>query len=71
MDKQEFLKKLGNRVVALRQQKGMSQAELAWACQKDPQSIERLENAKINPSIFYLHQIAQGLGVPLKELLDF
>lgn len=71
MEKEELLKKLGKNIIKIRTKKGWSQSELAWNCGKDRQSIERLENGKINPSIFYLNQIAEGLGIPLKELLDF
>ena len=71
MDKQEFLTELGKRIIKLRQQKGWSQAELARNCDKEKQSIERLENGKINPSAYYLKEIANGLGVELSELLKF
>lgn len=71
MDKIDFLKQLGNNVIKLREQKGWSQSELSRHCDKDRQSIERLENGKINPSAFYLKEIADGLGIPLEELLKF
>ena len=70
MKKDEFLKKLGKRVVKLRTQKGWSQSELARNCDKDRQSIERLENGKINPSAFYLFEISTGLKVSLNELFE-
>jgi putative transcriptional regulator len=62
---------VGKRIVELRKAKGMSQADLAKACFKDPQSIERIENAKVNTTVFTLYQIAQALDVPPKELLNF
>ncbi len=71
MEKEELLKKLGKNIIKIRTKKGWSQSELAWNCGKDRQSIESLENGKINPSIFYLKQIAEGLGITLSELLDF
>lgn len=71
MEKKVFIKKLGQQVIKLREQKGWTQSELAWNCFKDRQSIERLENGKINPSIYYLHEISTGMGISLKELLDF
>jgi transcriptional regulator with XRE-family HTH domain len=71
MDKKEFLVRLGNQIVKIREKKGWSQAELARNCDKERQSIERLENGKINPSAFYLQQVAEGLGVRVKDLLDF
>jgi putative transcriptional regulator len=71
MNKEAFLIKLGNNIRKLREEKEMSQTQLAHNCDKDPQSIERVENGKINPSVYYLSEIAKGLGVPLKKLLDF
>lgn len=71
MKKEEFLKKLGKHVIKIRTQKGWSQSELARNCDKERQSIERLENGKINPSAYYLLQVANGLDITLNELLDF
>ncbi|MFC5410670.1 helix-turn-helix domain-containing protein [Larkinella bovis] len=71
MDKKQFLTELGNRIVQLRLDRGWSQADLARACFKDRQSIERLENGKINPSIYYLKEIADALEVPPNKLLEF
>lgn len=71
MSKQIFLKNLGKRIVELRKERKISQTELAFKCGKDPQSIERAESGKINPSAYYLSEIAQGLNVPLKKLFEF
>ena len=71
MNKKEFLKQLGKNVINLREKKGWSQSELSRNCDKDRHSIERLENGKINPSAFYLKEIADGLGITLDELLKF
>ena len=69
MDKDDFLKMLGKRIIHLREQQGISQAELARRCEKERQSIERLENGKINPSAYYLQEVAEGLGIKVNELL--
>ncbi len=71
MNKEAYLKKLGIHIARLRISKGISQAELARCCDKDPQSLNRLEKGRINPSIIYLKEIATELNVALKELLDF
>ena len=71
MDKEAYLKKLGAHIASLRISKGMSQAELARSCDKDPQSLNRLEKGRINPSIIYLNEIAIELKVEVKDLLDF
>lgn len=70
MDKESFLKSLGSNIVRIRYGKGWSQADLARATEKDRQSIERLENGKVNPSIYYLKEVADALETSLSNLLD-
>ncbi|MEZ0608136.1 helix-turn-helix transcriptional regulator [Fibrella sp. WM1] len=71
MDKQTYLIHLGRNIVRIRTVKGWSQSDLARATEKDRQSIERLENGKVNPSIYYLYEIALALKVSVPELLSF
>jgi transcriptional regulator with XRE-family HTH domain len=70
MTKELFLKKLGANVSRLREKSGITQSELALRCDKDRQSIHRVEKGKINPSIFFLYQLAQELDVSLREICD-
>lgn len=49
----------------------MSQAELARACGKDRQNIEKIENGRVNPTLFSLYEIAEALEVSLVEIVDF
>lgn len=58
-------------IARVRERAGLSQTELALRCDKDRQSINRLENGRINPSAYYLSEIAKELKVPVKDLLDF
>lgn len=68
----ERLKRLiGQRIVELRTKKGWSQADLARASGKDRQAIEKLENGKVNPTIYSLQEMADVLGVSLSALLNF
>ena len=71
MQKEVFLKKLGKNVARLREKAGLSQAALALKCDKDKQSLNRLEKGRINPSAYYLAEIAKELEVPLKDLFSF
>jgi len=71
MTKETFLKKLGKNIARLREDAGLSQTELVLRCDKDRQSLNRLEKGRINPSIFYLLQISIELKIYLKDLLDF
>lgn len=71
MTKDQLNKKVGKRIVELRNKKGWSQSDLARACGKDRQAMEKLENGKVNPTIYSLSAIAVALEVPLYQLLKF
>lgn len=71
MDKKAFLIKLGERIAKIRQAENLSQTELALRCDKDRQNLNRLEKGRINPSIFFLLEIATELNISLSELLAF
>ncbi len=71
MTKDSFLKKLGKNIARLRETAGLSQTDLALRCDKDKQSLNRLEKGRINPSAYYLSEIASELKVPLSEIFDF
>lgn len=68
MDVQGKLIKLGLKVKELREEKGLSQTELAYKIGKDQPSINRLEKGKVNPSIIYLLEICEGLEISIIEL---
>ena len=38
---------------------------------KDQQSLQRVESGNVSPSLYYLFQLADGLGVSIQELLSF
>jgi len=71
VDKEQLKKKVGQRIVELRSQKGWSQSDLARACNKDRQALEKLENGKVNPTIYSLLEISKALEVKLKDLINF
>jgi putative transcriptional regulator len=69
MEKEVLLKKLGERIREIRKEKGITQVQLAHSIGKDQQSIQRLEAGNINPSFYYLVEIAEGLNVTLEEVI--
>lgn len=71
MTKDELKSKVGKRIIELRTQKGWSQSDLARACNKDRQAIEKLENGKVNPTLYSLFEISKALNVPLNRLVSF
>ncbi|PCJ97588.1 MAG: transcriptional regulator [Flavobacteriaceae bacterium] len=70
MTKEDLKKSIGKRIVALRTAKGWSQSDLARACNKDRQAIEKLENGKVNPTLYSLLEVAMALEVELKVVVD-
>lgn len=69
MDRETKLKNLGARIRQLRTDKGLSLAELGASIKTRYQLIQRLETGGTNPSMYFLREIAGGLGVRLDELL--
>lgn len=69
--KEDLNKKIGQRVIKLREAKGWTQAELARICGKERQAMEKIENGKVNPTAYSLYEVAKALGVTIKDLVDF
>lgn len=70
MTKEALLKKIGKKVVSLREKQGISSSELARLCGKDRQSIHKFENGEFNASVYYLSEIATALKISLSEITD-
>lgn len=65
------LKKFGANLKKLRTEKGLSMRELAALCDVDFSKIGKLETNQGNITITTLFEIAEGLGVHPRELLNF
>lgn len=70
LKKKDLNKKIGQRVVQLREEKGLTQAELSRVCGKDRQAIEKLEGGRVNPTLYTLYEVSRALDVSLSELVD-
>jgi transcriptional regulator with XRE-family HTH domain len=60
---------LGKNVRRLRQQKGLTQEELAFEAEIDLTYMGGIERGKRNPSLLVMARIAEALSVPLTKLL--
>lgn len=67
----EILKKVGARIKFLREQKGLSQFDLATEAEIPKNQIGRIERFEINTSLVTLNRIAKALKIDLGELLGF
>lgn len=59
------------RLKAIREERKLSQLELALLCDLDRTYIGRIETLQRNPSLVVLEKIANGLEIELHELLNF
>lgn len=64
------LKKFAAQLTKLRKKKGLSMRELSSRCDVDYGKISKLENNKANLTLTTLLELAEGLEVHPKELLD-
>jgi transcriptional regulator with XRE-family HTH domain len=65
------LRKLGPMLRDLREQKGMTQAQLAKKAKVTRSYLAKMETSdQRNPSIAILQRLAKALGVPISELLE-
>ncbi len=61
---------LGRNVRRLRQQKGLTQEELAFEAEIDLTYMGGIERGRRNPSLMVMARIAEALSVPLPRLLS-
>ncbi|MCW3111475.1 MAG: helix-turn-helix transcriptional regulator [Segetibacter sp.] len=64
------LKKFATQLTLLRKKKGLSQRELASRCDVDYGKISKLENNKANLTLTTLIELAEGLEVHPRDLID-
>jgi len=70
-EKKIIQKSFGIHVRNLRIEKGFTQVELSSNMNKDQQSLQRVESGNVSPSLYYLFELAEGLGVSISELMEF
>lgn len=61
------LKALGDRLKSVRGKRTLK--DISYPIGKEPQSLSRLENGKINPSYLYLLDVAESLNIDISELI--
>lgn len=69
-NKKILLQRLGNRIKEVREDKELTQQELAAICDFEKSNMSRLEAGNTNPTVYTLHKIATALNVSLSTLLD-
>lgn len=69
MAKSDELLKLGRRIKELREKQGLTQEQLAFACELDRTYISDLERGNRNLSYLALTKIAEGLNMSVSKML--
>ena len=67
---EEFAIKLGIRIKALREERGLSQQQLASKCDFEKSNMSRIESGNTIPSLKSLFKISTALEMKLSVLLD-
>lgn len=70
-DIQTFKTKLGQRIRAFREHRGLTQMELGALIGKDFQAVSRMEKGRVNPSAYQIYVLAEALDVSVGEFFDF
>lgn len=69
MNEDAFLKKIGENIVRIRQEKGLKQVDLAARLEMEDSSLRRIEKGRVNSTILMLKKISDALEVNINELL--
>lgn len=70
MKDETFLKRLGERIAALREEKSISQMEMARRLETGNNQIRRIEKGLTSASIVTLRKIAKELEIPISTLVN-
>ncbi len=63
--------KFGSRAKKLRESKGLSLLDVDFRCDLNESNISKIENGKVNLQLSTIFELAKGLDIEPKELLDF
>jgi len=71
MDEKNILLRFGRHVKSIRQQKNLSQEQLALVAGLDRTYISGIERGRRNVSLINLFKIANSLNIPTHEIIFF
>ncbi len=66
----ELLNKLGEQIAKIRKKKKLSYRKVSYRCNLDYSKISKIEKGEVNITFVTLIELAKGLEVHPKELLD-
>lgn len=66
----DIRRQVGQNVKRIRKERGLSQEELGFECERDRTYISGIERGVRNPTVVVLQEIATALKVPAAKLLE-
>ena len=69
MNNEQLNKNIADNLRQIRAKKRISQDKLAEISDVSQQYICKIENEKVNPSIFVLYRIASAMGISVNDLI--
>ncbi|MBD8387916.1 helix-turn-helix domain-containing protein [Dysgonomonas sp. BGC7] len=70
MNKEDLLIAIGKNIKKIREEKNISQAELAARCNYEKSNMSRIESGKTNLTIGTLLNIAESLDTTIIHIID-
>ena len=70
-EKDTFLKCFGKNLAEIRKKKDVSQDQLAFDADIDLSTISKIEQGRLNVSIFNTYKIAKALNISHQDMFDF
>lgn len=71
IDSEEKLKEFGSNLGKIKKAKKLSYRKIAANCNLEHSDIKRYVDGKINPTLLSILDLAKGLGIHPKDLLDY
>ena len=71
LTKEEVVMLIGSKVREIREEKGLTIAELAFEVGIESKQLIRIELGQINTSLFQIFRITQALGIQMYEVFLF
>ncbi len=70
-EEKEYINSIGKRIREIRKTKNIAQKELAYTCELDVSTMNRIESGVYIPRITTLKTIANELDISLSLIVDF
>ena len=70
MNKKDLQVHIGKKIKQLREEKDISQVDLAYACNFEKSNMSRIETGNTCPNVFTIQKIAEKLEIPVYKIFE-